>query len=427
MENEQKIRYNKHGWIDLSELERNKNGTINWKGSIGRKIHFKYQDIESDIILLEYMDGSSIKICILNYIDEYITSSDNILKGQFGVAVGKKTSEFKYKVGDVVNNHLLITSAYKKGKCKYYTYRCLIDGYNGSAYEENIKKGSGCPVCAGRAILIGYNDVATTRPDVAALLLNPDDGYKYTVYSHKYAYFKCPRCGNIIYTSVGIISYYGLHCRKCGDGISYPEKFVFNVLQQVSNLHKENIQLQNFETQKSFEWSKGILCRNQKLSGDKKYDFYIPLIDEVLIETHGEQHFEECFFNTRKDSKTLAEEQENDKLKMDIAISNGILPQNYIQLDCRCSDMNYIKDSIMSSNLPKLLDFIESDINWHECNHFATSSRVYEACQLWNNGLYTINDIAIQMKMTRNSIHNYLRRGFELGILQDPPKYLLKS
>ena len=44
-----------------------------------------------------------------------------------------------------------------------------------------------------------------------------------------------------------------------------------------------------------------------------------------------------------------------------------------------------------------------------------------------NERLYTINDIAIQMKMTQNSIRNYLRRGFEPGILQASPKYLLKS
>lgn len=427
MENKQMIKYNKHGWVDLSELKRNENGKINWKESIGRKIHFKYQDVESDIILLEYMDGSFVKICILNYIDEYVTSSDNILKGQFGIAVGKKTSEFKYKVGDIVNGHLLITSSYKKGTFKYYTYQCLIDGYNGSAYEENIKKGSGCPVCAGKIVLVGCNDIATVRPDVAMLFLNPDDGFKYSKYSHQYTYFKCPRCGNIVYASITAVSYYGLHCRMCGDGISYPEKFVFNVLQQISNFHKENTQLQNFETQKTFDWSKNISHQNQKLSGDKKYDFYIPLADEILIETNGEQHFKECFFHTHKNSKTLEEEQENDKLKMDIAISNGILPQNYIQLDCRYSNTDYIKGSIMSSNLPKLLDFTESDIDWSECNRLATSSRVYEACELWNGGIHITKDISNKMKLTQNTIRNYLRRGFELGILQDPPKYLLKT
>ena len=427
MKNEQAIRYNKYGWIDLGELKRNKKGEINWKESIGCKIHFKYLDIESDIILLEYVNNPLLKICVPNYIDEYIIGSDNILQGKIGAAVGKRTSNFKYKTGEIVNDHLLIISTYKKGRCKYYTYKCLIDGYIGSVYEENIKKGSGCPVCSGKTVLPGYNDIMTTHPDIAMLFLNTDDALRYSAYSHNYVYFKCPRCGNIIYARITTVSYYGLHCRMCSDGISYPEKFVFNVLQQVSNLHKENIQLQNFKPQKTFGWSKNILHQNPKLSGDKKYDFYIPLTNNILIETNGEQHFKECFFHIHKNSKTLVEEQENDKLKMELAISNGILPQNYIQLDCRYSNMDYIKTSIMHSNLPELLDFTENDINWEECNRIATSSRVYEACELWNSGNHVINSIATVMKLSGNTIRNYLRRGFELGILKDPPKYLLKA
>lgn len=427
MENEKMIKYNKFGWVDLSGLEHNKNGTVRWKDSVGRKIHFKYKDVESDIVILEYTNAHSIKICIINCIDEYTICSDNILNGKLGAAVKKITREFRYCVGDVVNDSLLITSAYRRGKCKYYTYRCLIDGYNGSIYEENIKKGAGCPVCAGRIVLVGYNDIATVRPDVATLFLNTDDALKYSEYSHRYAYFKCPRCGNIIYASITTVSYYGLHCRMCSDGISYSEKFVFDCLQQICNIHKENKQLQNFEMQKTFAWSKNIQCENKKLSGNKIYDFYIPLYNEIIIETHGEQHFKHCFFHTRNGSKTFKEELENDKLKMDLAISNNILPHNYIQLDCRHSNMDYIKNSIMSSVLPELLDFSENDIDWNECNSIATSSRVYEACELWNEGIYTINDIANKMKLTTATIRNYLRRSFELGVLQNPPKYLLNN
>lgn len=427
MENEKMIKYNKFGWVDLSKLKYNKNGTISWKNSVGCQIHFKYKDVESDIIILEYINAHSMKICVINYTDEYTIGSDDILNGKLGGAVKKITREFRYRIGDIVNDNLLITSTYRKGNCKYYTYQCLIDGYNGSAYEENIKKGSGCPVCAGKTVLVGYNDIATVRPDVAILFLNPDDALKYSEYSHQYTYFKCPRCGNVIYTSITTVSYYGLHCRMCSDGISYSEKFVFNCLQQICNLHKENEQLQNFETQKTFEWSKNIQCANKKLSGDKIYDFYIPLSNKIIIETHGEQHFKHCFFHTRNGSKTLEEEQKNDELKMNLAISNNILSQNYIQLDCRYSNMDYIKNSIMSSILPELLNFSVNDINWYECNSIATSSRVYEACELWNEGVYTVNDIANKMKLTRATIRNYLRRSLELGILRNPPKYLLKD
>ena len=75
----------------------------------------------------------------------------------------------------------------------------------------------------------------------------------------------------------------------------------------------------------------------------------------------------------------------------------------------------------------ELLNFTENDINWEECNRIATSSRVYEVCELWNSGNHVINSIATVMKLSGNTIRNYLRRGFELDILKDPPKYLLKA
>ena len=52
-------------------------------------------------------------------------------------------------------------------------------------------------------------------------------------------------------------------CPKCGDGISYGEKFMYAVLSYAGY---------DFETQHVFEWSKG----ENGLKGMKKYDFYIP-------------------------------------------------------------------------------------------------------------------------------------------------------
>lgn len=422
---EQMIKYNKFGWVDLSELARNKNGSINWKGSIGCKIHFKYQDVESDIILLEHMGNLSVKICILGYVDEYIITTGSIVNGNLGKATRKRTPEFRYKVGETVNGHLLLTSAYIDKCHKYYTYTCLIDGYNGHIAEYWIIRGSGCPVCSGNMVMSGVNDISTLRPDMVHLLWNLEDAYVYSPGSGKKIDFRCPHCGNKINTYIYDVSIQGLSCPKCGDGISYPEKFVFNVLQQIALLHKVDMKFQNFEMQKTFPWSKNVFHQNPKLSGNKKYDFYIPLDNGIVIETHGGQHFKDGCYRKYKNSKTLEEEQENDKLKMSLAISNGISLYNYIQLDCRYSDMSYIRSSIMSSNLPLLLNFTKNDIDWDECNKFATGSRVYETCNLWNSGVHTTKEITDIMKIHRATVSTYLRRGFELGILQDPPKYLL--
>ena len=57
--------------------------------------------------------------------------------------------------------------------------------------------GRRCPYCSNRRVLVGYNDIATTRPDVAALLTNTEDGHKYTSGSSYHANFTCPLCGKI--------------------------------------------------------------------------------------------------------------------------------------------------------------------------------------------------------------------------------------
>lgn len=60
-----------------------------------------------------------------------------------------------------------------------------------------ISRGTGCPYCSNRKILIGYNDIATTSPDIFQFLANPEDGYKYTRWSNKRTDFRCTLCGHV--------------------------------------------------------------------------------------------------------------------------------------------------------------------------------------------------------------------------------------
>lgn len=427
MENNQMIKQTKYGWVNTENLVRNKNGTISWKKSVGKTIEFKYLNVHSVILITDWIDSYRVKISIKEYVDEYIIGTGEILYGGLGHALGLITSDFRYKIGDIVNDNMLILFTYtnERGK-KVYTYRCLLDGYDGHIAECNLLAGQGCPVCAGNKILKGYNDIATVRPDIVNLLWYKSDAYIYGVCSHSKIDFKCPNCCNKINSRINDVSSNGLSCPKCGDDISYPEKFVYNFLQQLCNIYQENILLENFKTQKTLDWAKNITHQNEKLCGNKKYDFYIPLTNPIIIETHGEQHFKENSFHSHKNSKTLEEEQENDKLKMQLAINNGILSDHYIQLDCRKSNMAYIKNSIMQSTLPLLFNFTENQIDWQKCNRFATSSRVFEACELWNSGNYFIKDIANIMKLHRDTISKYLCRGKELGIVNDQPKHKKK-
>ena len=422
MEASKIIRQTKYGWVDLSNLARNKNDTINWMESIGCDIDFKYYDIRSTITILEYVQKNYIKMYIRCIDSEYCMNTGDVLLGKLGVAVGKITKTFRYKTGDVVSDNMMIMSSYRDNGIKCYTYRCLNDNYEGHIREDHIRRGRGCPVCSGRVVMKGLNDIATTHPKIASLLWDINDGYNHSAFSTKKVYFKCPHCGERLYATIENVTIQGLSCPRCNDGFSYPEKFVYSFLQQVANLHKDNLLLSEFETQKIFDWSRNIQHINNRLSGDKKYDFYIPLTNAIIIETHGEQHYLENSFHRLNSSRTFEEELANDELKQHLALNNGILDSNYVQLDCRHSDVNYITSSITNSNLPALLDFKYEQIDWCECNKFATTGLVYEICDLWNSGMHVIKNIASKLKIDRHTVSKYLRRGEELGIVQDPPK-----
>lgn len=54
-----------------------------------------------------------------------------------------------------------------------------------------------CPVCSGRQVQKGINDLWTTHPDLAARLLDKEDGFRYSFGSNKKLKWLCPECGDI--------------------------------------------------------------------------------------------------------------------------------------------------------------------------------------------------------------------------------------
>jgi predicted transcriptional regulator len=172
----------------------------------------------------------------------------------------------------------------------------------------------------------------------------------------------------------------------------YSEKIMFNLLNQLEL---------DFQTQLSkatFKW-----CKNYR------YDFYFEYNNEqYIIETHGMQHYERDFSNI-KGAKTVEEEQENDRIKKELALSNGIKPDNYIVIDCRYSELEFIKQNILDSRLNEFFDF--NNINWIKCHEFACNTRVKEACELWRSGIKNTVNIAEIMKLSPSTISKYLKRG----------------
>lgn len=423
---EQMIRQIKYGWVDLSELPRRKNGTISWKMSVGKSIKFQYDDVIYTILIIKYCDDHHVKIRIEGRIDEHVVKIESIKNGQFSNILnipkfkGKNKKGIEYKVGGVANNTLLITGINKES-CKRYNFQCLKDGYCGSISTGELNKGRGCPVCSNRLVVPGINDIATTHPELAKLFDDQRDSEKYTAFSNKYAYFRCPLCHVRLYKRIYDVSTHGLSCNACSDGISYPNKVIFNMLNQLCDNHNNNVELKLFEPEKTFSWATNVFHDNDILCGIKRYDFYIPLSEAIIIEAHGRQHFEEVLI-AKGQKRNLKDELENDDFKQRLAVENGIKNSHYIVLDCRESNINFIKESIFSSNLPILLNFNEEDIDWDECDKFASGSRIFEACQMWNEGICTIKEIAQKMKISTSSASKYIKKCVDLNLIYDVPK-----
>ena len=187
---------------------------------------------------------------------------------------------------------------------------------------------------------------------------------------------------------------YGLGCDKCSDGISYPEKFMYSFLEQTKY---------EFVTQ---------LGKKQLSWCDKyHYDFYIPFLN-CIVETHGNQHYDGY---EHYGFKSAEYEAENDKRKRELALNNNV--EKYIELNCSKSNKEWMKNSIINSGLPSLLNIDIDNIDWDECQKYTTNSMLIASCNYKNNHPeLSTTDIGKILNMPAPTIQKYLQRGSELGI-----------
>lgn len=466
---------------------------INWKNSIGYKIHFifnytygdlyilnynsknqkittKYKDIIYDIDSFNFTNGK-IMFCIgikyktyrykVNDIIECKNSKIKILEcirtdsnnrnkkgekaykyiclkcgytgtikessllqncgciqcGKYNIATATKSrveKPFEYDIGDIINtisgNVEIIDRYIKKTNNNYsvkmYKYKCHNCGYIGKYRTDALGK-HGCPVCNNKKVIRNFNDVSTTNPELIKYFVNEEDIYTHVKGSEKKVLMKCPECGYEKEMSVRTLYESGFGCPKCGDGFSYPNKIMFNLLFSM------NI---DFINEYSSVWS-----------DNKRYDFYFKYNnEEYIIEMNGEQHYATGFSSLG--GRTLEQEQENDVYKKELAIRNGIKEENYIVIDCRKSDIDWIKGNILKSRLNKIFNL--SVIDWSGIDKMSQSSLVKEVCDYWNNKEEneTTNDLSNKFKLDKKTIRIYLKKGNEFGWCNyDPKKESIKN
>lgn len=286
---------------------------------------------------------------------------------------------------------LLLVEEYTSYDSKLLHHCNVCNGDFYAAARTTINgKGKGCPYCKNRRILIGFNDIQTTNPEIADLLVNDKDKVSYTFGTTKKLLFKCKDCNHTYQLKPSLVT--PRYCKYCRDGVSIPEKLMLSFLTQL------NIDYIYQLSKLNFEW-----CKNYR------YDFYFELNNKkYIIETHGQQHYvDRPTFNR---VNHLSEIQENDLNKKNNALNNI---DEYIELDCSKTDILYFENSVKNSVLSKIFNL--SDVSFEQCFLDSLSSKKIDVCKDFSNGMNS-KQLREKYSLSKTAVKEYLEFGRDAGI-----------
>ena len=252
--------------------------------------------------------------------------------------------KYKFKVGETVKN-ILITSQTRYLKERAYNGICQICGDTSVYIERSLLYNNiPCHVCNKKVVKKGFNDLATTDPWMVEYFVNKDESTMYFPNSCKKVLMKCPICGTERMTYIHSLKSRGHIACKCKYKMSEPEYIINNMLEQldIDSIYQA--------TSLIIPWAKKY-----------RYDFYFTYNDQsYIIETNGMQHYRE----NNHWRVNFQEQIQRDNEKQLLAEK---YVDHYIILDCRYSRISYIKNAVLNSQLPRLLNFSEESIDWGLC------------------------------------------------------------
>lgn len=282
-------------------------------------------------------------------------------------------------VGEYVNCYALLDVECKK--CNEVFKIIPINVFN----RNNCK----CPNCEGRNY--GYNKkpISITNPEFAKLVYNKtllDSIYKD---ERRYVECVCPECNQVVSVHVFDSCKFGFKCPACSNTISYPNRLMYNILKTLN---------MDFEREYSAKWL-----------GKRRYDFalYIDNKNYIIEMDGGLGHGKK---NTKWHTKEETKKKDDDKDKL--AKENGF---HVIRIDCLYTNLDYIKNNILNSELKSLIPV--NKIDWDECNKLTKKSTVVAVCNFYNetNDKRLVN-IAKHFDLSTSTVSEYLGYGGSIGL-----------
>lgn len=284
-------------------------------------------------------------------------------------------------------------------------------GYEFSILPQSISRNKSCvcPKCNPSSIkyvVRGINDIATTNPELICLFKNTDDAYKHKKWSKQYTWFICPCCGNEYYLQIQNVTKAGkVSCDICNDGFSYPNKFMANLLSQLSI---------DYEKEYSPDWI-----------SPKKYDFYFQINNKkYIVEMDG------GLGHGNSNGKPFQKDKDDgisiDNYKDEMANIHDI---SVIRIDCNYSSkrFEYITNSIINSYLSKLFDL--SIVDFKKCD-LESNDNVFKTVLIdLQSGIYNTKILSQKHNLGKSTIRNYINTAIKNNLISqnDVVKYRYES
>lgn len=165
------------------------------------------------------------------YNDMWTTNPDlslYLLDQSVGHLISQKSNKKVFWMCE--DKHITLTSPLIKGR-----------GYKPNQFP--------CEICNNKKVLVGYNDLWTTNPDVAKHLSDPSIGYSVTYGSGKMVSWTC---GKHTWSSTVRDIYHGNWCPHCSKSVSKPEEILLNMFEgsegqyKIRSRFKTDIYVPNF-------------------------------------------------------------------------------------------------------------------------------------------------------------------------------------